>query len=335
MALTQTIGERTYTYSHCVGSLFAFTAPTDLVLGAKGVVYAPSRGADPGYPLGGRQRWTKWDLEEDVKIVDASDQGSNDGELLWPTALALGPDGNVYVTDEYLNRVSIFSDDGAYLRKWGTPGSGEGQLDGPTGMRFDGEGNVYIAESRNNRVQKFTADGKFLSTWGKEGSGPGEFNMPYGIHIDCHGDVFVADWGNDRIQKFSPDGELLAQFGSSGSGTGELQRPTGLATDKDGDVYVADWGNNRVQVFDADGEIITSFYGDARELSKSATTFISANSDFVKARKRADTSLEWAFRRPAAVAVNEDNQILIIESISGRIQIYQKEEDYLDPQFNL
>ena len=44
MALIQTIGERTYTYSHCVGSLFAFTAPTDLVLGAKGVVYSPSLG---------------------------------------------------------------------------------------------------------------------------------------------------------------------------------------------------------------------------------------------------------------------------------------------------
>ncbi len=335
MALIQTIGERTYTYSHCVGSLFAFTAPSDLVLGAKGVAYVPSRGVDPGYPQGGLQRWSKWDLEDDVKIVDGGSQGFDDGQLIWPAGISLAPDGRVFVTDEYMNRVSVYADDGEYLGKWGEAGDAKGQIDGPTGIRFDAEGNVYVAESRNNRVQKFTADGRRLSAWGREGSGPGEFNMPYGLHIDRHGDVYVADWGNDRVQKFTPGGEFIAQFGSPGSGTGQLRRPTGVATDRDGDVYVADWGNNRVQAYDAEGDIITSFYGDARELSKSAVVFVSANSDFVKARKRADTSLEWAFRRPSAVAVNEDNQILIIESISGRIQVYQKEEDYIDPQFNL
>ena len=335
MALTQTIGERTYTYDHCIGSLFAFTAPTDLVLGENGTAYVVSRGSDPGYPLGGKQRWSKWDLEEDLKIVDAGGQGFDDGDFMWPAGLSIGPDDNVYVSDEYLNHISIFSDDGAYRGKWGTQGKDNGQLDGPTGIRFDNEGNLYVAESRNHRIQKFTADGKFISAWGREGSGPSEFSMPYGLHIDRDGDVFVADWGNDRVQKFSPGGEFLSQFGSSGAGTGELQRPTGMATDSDGDVYVADWGNNRVQVYNAGGEAVTSFYGDARELSKSATVFVNANSDFVKARKRADTSLEWNFRRPSAVAVNDDNQILIIESISGRIQVYQKEEDYLDPQFNL
>ena len=38
MALIQTIGERTYTYSHCAGSLFAFTAPSDMVLGPNGTL---------------------------------------------------------------------------------------------------------------------------------------------------------------------------------------------------------------------------------------------------------------------------------------------------------
>ena len=52
MALIQTIGERTYTYDHCVGSLFAFTAPTDLVLGENGTAYVVSRGLRPWVPLG-------------------------------------------------------------------------------------------------------------------------------------------------------------------------------------------------------------------------------------------------------------------------------------------
>ncbi len=335
MALIQTIGERTYTYSHCVGSLFAFTAPSDMVLGPNGTAYVVSRGGDPGYPLGGRQHWSKWDLEDDVKIVEAGGQGTGKGEMMWPSGIDMGPNGNVYITDEYMNHVNVFADGGDFLGSWGASGSAEGQLGGPTGIRFDADGNVYVAESKNNRIQKFTADGEYLGGWGEAGDGAGQFSMPYGLHIDRHGDVFVADWGNDRIQKFTPDGEFLLQFGSSGTEIGQLQRPTGLATDPEGDVYVADWGNNRVQAYDETGDIITAFYGDARELSKSATIFIRANSDFVKARRRADTSKEWAFRRPSAIAVNDQNQILIIESISGRIQIYQKDDDYLDPQFNL
>ena len=335
MALIQTIGERTYTYSHCVGSLFAFTAPSDMVLGPNGTAYVVSRGGDPGYPLGGRQHWSKWDLEDDVKIVEAGGQGTGKGEMMWPSGIDMGPNGNVYISDEYMNHVNIFADGGDFLGSWGASGPGAGQLGGPTGIRFDADGNVYVAESKNNRIQKFTADGEYLGGWGEAGDGAGQFSMPYGLHIDRHGDVFVADWGNDRIQKFTPDGEFLLQFGSSGTEIGQLQRPTGLATDSEGDVYVADWGNNRVQAYDETGDIITAFYGDARELSKSATIFIRANSDFVKARRRADTSKEWAFRRPSAIAVNDQNQILIIESISGRIQIYQKDDDYLDPQFNL
>ncbi len=335
MALIQTIGERTYTYSHCVGSLFAFTAPSDMVLGPNGTAYVVSRGGDPGYPLGGRQHWSKWDLEDDVKIVEAGGQGTGKGEMMWPSGIDMGPNGNVYISDEYMNHVNIFADGGDFLGSWGASGPGAGQLGGPTGIRFDADGNVYVAESKNNRIQKFAADGEYLGGWGEAGDGAGQFSMPYGLHIDRHGDVFVADWGNDRIQKFTPDGEFLLQFGSSGTEIGQLQRPTGLATDSEGDVYVADWGNNRVQAYDETGDIITAFYGDARELSKSATIFIRANSDFVKARRRADTSKEWAFRRPSAIAVNDQNQILIIESISGRIQIYQKDDDYLDPQFNL
>ena len=335
MALINTVGERTYTYDYCFGSLFTFTAPADIIMGPKPSVYVVSWGVDPGYPLGQRQAWSKWDTAEDTKMAEGGGQGSEDGLFLWPAAIDRDKAGNVYVADEYLNRISVFADDGPFLSKWGTPGSGEGQLEGPTGMRFDGEENLYIVESRNNRVQKFTKDGKFLAQWGQEGSGPGEFNRPSKLHIDSAGSVFVADWGNDRVQKFSADGEFLAQYGSSGSSTGELLHPTGVATDRDGDVYVADWGNNRVQVYDAGGEFITSFYGDARELGKSAGSFINANPDFVKARKRADTSQEWAFRRPTAVAVDEDNRIYIAEAISGRVQVYLKEDDYVDPQFNL
>jgi DNA-binding beta-propeller fold protein YncE len=336
MALTITVGSRTYNYSHCIGTLYTSRGGQDYVLDShnEDVMYVISRAGGADVPFGAIQRWAKWDLVKDEAIFETSTLGTEDGNFLWPAGVAQGPDGNIYISDEYLNRISVFSSQkGAFLGKWGVAGTGRGQVNGPAGMRFDKEGNLYVVESQNNRVQKFTKDGRSLGMWGEKGSGPGQFDTPFGIHIDANGDVFVADWGNNRVQKFSPDGRFLKEFGAAGAG--RLLRPTGIATDADGDVYVADWGNDRLQIFDADANPIASLYGDARELSKQGQRVINANPDFVKARRRADTTAEWKFFRPIAVTVNSRNEIIVMESLSGRLQVYKKEKDYVEAQFNL
>ena len=335
MALIQTVGERTYSYSHSVGMLTAFSGPVDLALGAKGQVFVSCRASEPGSRPGRGQGWVRWNLEDDTLIFQVRSEISGEKELVWPSAIVLDHDGKVHLADEWRNRIFTYTTEGQYLGSWGKSGVGAGELDGPSGMRFDHEGNLYVSESRNNRVQKFTADGQPLAHWGQAGSDLGQLNMPYGIHIDQQGDVYVADWGNDRVQKFSPEGTPLAVFGGSASGVGNLTRPTGVAVDRHGDVYVADCGNNRVQIYNAAGEYITGLYGDARQLSKSAQKYVDVNPNMAKARKRADTSKEWRLFRPTAVAVDQNDMILIAEAISGRIQFYQKEKDYLDPQFNL
>ena len=335
MALIQTVGERTYSWSHCVGMLTAFSGPVDMCLGSKGEIFVSCRASEPGSRPGRGQGWARWDLEDDQLIARVRSEDSGERELVWPSSIARDGEGRIHLADEWRNRVLVYSPDGEYQSSWGESGSNPGQLDGPSGMRFDEDGNMYIAESRNNRIQKITKTGQPLIQWGEQGNGPGEFNMPYGLHIDHNGSVYVADWGNDRVQKFSPEGDLLAQFGAGSSNVGNLTRPTGVAVDSDGDVYVADCGNNRVQIYDSDGVYITGLYGDARQLSKSAQLYVDVNPNMAKARKRADTSKEWSLFRPSCVAIDEDGMILIAETLSGRIQFYQKEKDYIDPQFNL
>ena len=44
-----------------------------------------------------------------------------------PGALAIGPDGNLYVTD-HSQRVTVVSPAGTVLRRWGKPGTGPGQF---------------------------------------------------------------------------------------------------------------------------------------------------------------------------------------------------------------
>jgi len=67
-------------------------------------------------------------------VADFSRPGDGPGQLIWPAGLALDRQDNVYVTDEWLNRISIFDQDGNFLREWGTAGSDDGEFNGPSGI---------------------------------------------------------------------------------------------------------------------------------------------------------------------------------------------------------
>ena len=252
-----------------------------------------------------------------------------DGSLVWPTAIALDSDSNVYVADEWLNRISIFDKDGEFLRKWQEkPGDGDGELNHPSGLAFDKSDNLYLVDSGNHRVQVFDKKGAFLFKWGTQGDGDGEFNLPWGINIDSKGDVYIADWRNDRIQKFTPDGQFLMKFGSSGTGEGQFNRPTGVAVDKDGIIYVADWLNNRLQVFDPDGRFVTLRTGDG-VVSKWGIEKLNANAEMWGERSRAQgLDREKNFWGPVGVTVDDENRVFICESARNRIQVYTKQSPF-------
>jgi hypothetical protein len=56
----------------------------------------------------------------------------------------------------------------------------------------------------------------------------------------------------------------------------------------------------------------------------------------VKAYRRVkDTTALARFQRPTGIAVDEQDRIIITETTRGRLQVYSKDKDYLDPQFNL
>ena len=129
-----------------------------------------------------------------------------------PPSIALDSSQNVYIADEWLNRISIFDKDGSFLDKWGVAGSGEGQFNLPWGLTIDKTGDIYVADWRNDRIQKFTADGQYLAEFGSSGSGVGEFNRPTGVAVDEDGDIYVADWRNDRVQVLTPDGRHITTF---------------------------------------------------------------------------------------------------------------------------
>ena len=325
----------TFQYSHTIGrgefSGPGFRNPVALARGAEGMMYVVNRSYE--YRPDGK-RITICTVDEDyvgefargVHTAGVTEENENDGSLIWPTSVALDRDGQVYVADEWLNRISMFTRDGDWLGKWGIKGSGDGELSGPSGMAFDADDNLLVVDSQNHRVQKFSKDGRFISKWGEHGSGPGQLNLPWGISIDRAGDVFIADWGNDRIQKFTADGRFLLELDGSGSADGQLKRPTSVDTDRDGLIYVADWGNEKLRVFDAAGQPVAALTGDAT-ISKWGKDKLDANAEMWREREIAQgIEREKLFWGAVGVEVDDEGRIFVVESCRNRIQVYRKQQ---------
>jgi DNA-binding beta-propeller fold protein YncE len=236
-----------------------------MVLAKGGVVYVANRGNENNFGMRVNKVKIGAPGEEEL-LAEFYRWGQADGRGNWPFGVAIDSQENVYVSDDWLNQISIFDKDGNFQTKWGKAGSGDGELFRPAGLICDKDDNLLVVDSGNNRIQKFTKDGKFLVKCGRGGSGDGEFNQPWGITLDSDGNIWVADWKNHRAQKLSPDGKFLMKIGEYGtvpapqgayavtsfgpyistSGptgypkAGLLNHPTDVAVDTDGDIYITD-----------------------------------------------------------------------------------------------
>ena len=322
------LSDRTFSYSHSVGrNEFAgtgFRNPVDMALGADDIVYVINR-AYENRPDG--VRITVCTINEDY-VTEFGSYGEGDGQFIWPSSIALDKDENIYLADEWLNRITVYDSNGEFIRKWGESGANQGELDGPAGLAISGN-SIYVSDSRNNRVQKFSLDGKFESSFGESGDKAGQFNMPWGIGLDNDGNIYVTDWRNDRIQLFNSDGEWQATFGTSGTAVGQFNRPNSVSVDKDGDIYVSDWLNDRIQILAPDGRFITQLTGD-HVLSQWGRDKMSSNPDMIRQRQLAIThsaDFDKNFSHPTAVKVNSEGQVVILDSTRGRLQVYTKNSE--------
>ena len=323
------LNDRTYRYSHTIGAEGydgpSFHHLTDLAIGQDGVIYVVNRAIMEQELIRPGIRVVMTNINEEY-LGSFGGYGEEGGRFIRPTSIALDSQQNVYVSDEWLQRISIFDKKGQFLDNWGVAGSADGEFNRPSGLAFDKEDHLYLTDSANHRVQIFTKDGKFLGKFG----GEGQFNMPWGVTIDDKGDVYVADWRNDRVGKFSPDGKSVASFGSSGNLAGQFNRPSSVAVDRDGDIYVADWLNHRIQVFTSEFRFITAFKGDAT-MSKWGEQKLRANPSYLRMYGLVRDMSPWQrFWFPIAVAVDDQGRVIIAEGARARLQIYVKGEMLLE-----
>jgi len=187
-----------------------------------------------------------------------------------PHGMGLGPEGNVYCTDDGNHTVRKFTSDGDLLMTLGRENEpsetgyrpvsdlfeqiasitrGAGPFNCPTGVTVSDSGEIFVADGYGNaRVHTFSSEGELLRSWGEPGPAPGEFRLPHSIHCDTDDRIWVTDRENSRIQIFDTDGEFVTEWT-------DLIRPTDLFID-DGTVFVSELCR-RISVFTIDGELLT------------------------------------------------------------------------------
>lgn len=182
--------------------------------------------------------------------------------------------GNIYVADEFNNRVRRINANGTIITIAGSAirgYSGDGgpataaEFYYPSGVAADSAGDILIADESNNCIRKVNAEG-IISTIAGNGvagfmgdGGPAissELSNPAGIGIDNKGNIFITDGFNSRIREINSNGIIstIAGNGVAGySGTGdsaklaELYNPVSIMADTSGNLYFANEFNNYVQ----------------------------------------------------------------------------------------
>jgi sugar lactone lactonase YvrE len=122
-----------------------------------------------------------------------SPRSAEEGALFFPTNLALGIDGSVYVTETGHAQVLKLNDRGELLQTFGTLGDYVGQFVRPKGVAVDREGRVYVVDAASEVVQIFNADGELLLFFGGPGTRPGNIYLPAQVVIDYDNVDLFAD----------------------------------------------------------------------------------------------------------------------------------------------
>jgi sugar lactone lactonase YvrE len=211
--------------------------------------------------------------------VGAADGKGNAASFFFPTAIAVGEGGMVYVADTHNNLIRKVSSDGTVITIAGSlsaaPSAAKDttiRFDNPSGIAVDKKGNVFVTDWAKDRILKIRPNGKVIILAGtgepgaKDGAGTvASFYLPEGITVDANGVLYVADAYNNMVRKISTEavvstfirGKAVPQQGRSRRDTSALSHPYGITVDETGNVYVADPGNNKIRKITPEGRMTT------------------------------------------------------------------------------
>jgi len=162
----------------------------------------------------------------------------------------------------------------------------------PAGLAFR-DSHLYICDVGQGYVHNWNLMTGKASRLGDDG--PLTLETPVAVAVDEDNNVYVADTSRGEVVHFDRLGNVVKRLKP---GQGESMKPTALAV-RAGKVYVADITTHRIIVFDAaSGMLEASFGGPGNELGR--------------------------FYFPMGIAIANDGQILVSDSMNGRVQRFDR-----------
>jgi sugar lactone lactonase YvrE len=220
--------------------------------------------------------------QEVVTLAGAREAGYADGagaqaRFNFPQALALAPDGALFVADRLNHRIRKVLPDGTTSTVAGTGAAGfaEGAMakfDEPSGLALAADGTLFVADAWNHRIRAVAPDGTVstLAGSGVPGDADGQgnaaaFDHPGALAVGADGALYVADEYAQTIRRVAMDGTVTTVAGDGyskghldGPGTdARLTFPVGLAAAADGSLYVAERDACYLRKVDAAGAVST------------------------------------------------------------------------------
>jgi iron(III) transport system ATP-binding protein len=166
-----------------------FIYPVGITQDAEGCVYVCEYGSN--------DRIQKFAADGEL-LASFGSFGTGEDQFQRPSGLAWR-DGELYVADAINNRISVFSDEGVWLRNLADGSPGQAALHFPYGVVAGPDGGLYVVEYGAGRISRLNPSGELEGRFGRPGTGPGEFRTPWGLASVDSGRLVVADAMNRRI----------------------------------------------------------------------------------------------------------------------------------------
>jgi hypothetical protein len=182
-----------------------------------------------------------------------------------PTAIAVAPDGTVFIADGYgQNWIHQYDKDQKYVKSFGGRGKEPGKFQTCHGLALDKRGGknlLLVCDRENRRLQHFELDGSFVAVITENLRRPCSisFNGDHAAIAELEGRVAIIDAANKVVSTLgdNPDRKQWAtnQNPPSVWKDGIFNAPHGISYDHDGNLLVEDWNlSGRIYRFNKVGE---------------------------------------------------------------------------------
>ncbi|MFN2544356.1 MAG: hypothetical protein ABR600_07275 [Actinomycetota bacterium] len=203
--------------------------------------------------------------------------------LAFPTDVAVGPDGSIFIADEENFLVRRVTPDGT-IATYAGDGTGNVDNDGlpadrasvhPYSVAVDADGNVFVGDDLGCRIREIAHGSRTISTiaGGNGGCGFGgdggpatgaKLGLPTDLVLGPGGSMYVVDSSNQRIRRIDPNGTITSVAGNGQQACPTspgpalqvgLAAPWSLTVDSHGDLLFAVQDCSRVYSLGSDGTV--------------------------------------------------------------------------------